>query len=70
MDRSELRNRFVYHPPTGPDQTQRYEQLRAAALVLAETVDALCPDSREKSVAITNIETAVMFANAAIARNE
>ena len=29
-----------------------------------------CPDSRELSVALTKLEEAVMWANAAIARNE
>lgn len=33
-------------------------------------IDARCPDSREKSVAFTHLETAAMCANAALARNE
>ena len=33
-------------------------------------IDSLCPDSREKSLAITKIEESVMWANAAIARRE
>jgi hypothetical protein len=32
-------------------------------------INDLCPESREKSLAITNLEQAVMWANAAIARN-
>lgn len=33
-------------------------------------VVAPAPDSREKSLALTHLEDAVMWANAAIARNE
>lgn len=65
----DLANRFTYHPPTG-DQPQRYEQIRAAGLDLACLLDRLCPPSRERSLALTNLEQVVMWANAAIARNE
>ena len=60
---------FTYHPPIG-DQTARYMQLREAALAFAKTVQTLTPPSREQSVALTNIQQAVMWANAAIAINE
>ena len=36
---------------------------------LAYLIDDLCPKSREKSLAITKIEEAMMWANASIARN-
>ena len=60
---------FVYHAPKG-DQPQRYENIRASAKALACLFEAQCPDSREKSLALTKLEEAVMWANAAIARNE
>lgn len=69
MTGDDLDKRFTYHPPKG-DQSQRYETLRREARNLADSIDALAPDSREKSLAITNLEQAVMWANAAIARNE
>ena len=65
----DLVNRFTYHPPKN-DQAQRYELIRSAGWTFAELVDRLAPDSREKSLAITQLEQAVMWANAAIARNE
>jgi len=37
---------------------------------LAFDIEHFCPDSREKSVAITKLEESIMWANAAIARNE
>jgi hypothetical protein len=44
--------------------------IRDRALNFAAFIEEKCPDSREKSLAITNLEQAVMWANAAIARNE
>jgi RecB family exonuclease len=69
MEFRDLENRFMYHPPK-KDQGNRYEQIREAALRFATVVNELTPDSREKSLAITNLEEAVMWANASIARNE
>jgi hypothetical protein len=60
---------FTYHPPHG-NQTTRYEGIRGAASILAGALMSACPESRELSLALTNLEQAVMWANAAIARNE
>ena len=64
-----LDNNFTYHPPNA-EQQAKYPVVRAEAKALAETIHKLCPPSRERSLAITNLEEAVMWANAAIARNE
>lgn len=69
MEKSEIENRFTYHSPKG-DQNQRYESLRGTAKVLAELIESYCPESREKSLAFTKLEEAIMWANASIARNE
>jgi hypothetical protein len=69
MEPQKLEKRFTYHAPKG-DQPKRYNDLRAAAREFAEAINALCPDSREKSLAMTSLEEAVMWANASIARNE
>jgi len=66
---SDLENRFTYHPPKG-NQAERYVWIRDHAKSLAAMIDELCPDSREKSLAVTNLEESVMWANASIARNE
>lgn len=63
-----IENDFTYHAPTG-DQPQRYEKIRADGKALALTLVNLCPDTRERSLALTKIEEAVMWANAAIARH-
>jgi len=65
----DLDRNYTYHPPKG-DQPQRYEAIRAKAKELAALIVASCPTSREQSLALTNNEQTVMWANAAIARNE
>lgn len=62
-------NNFVYHAPFG-DQVERYQQIRDAFRSLAETIQQLTPPSRERSVALTNLETAMFWTNAGVARNE
>lgn len=64
-----LDNVYTYHAPK-EDQSERYESIRAKARELAELIEECCPDSREKSLANTKLEEAVMWANASIARNE
>jgi hypothetical protein len=60
---------FVYHAPHG-DQPERYVALRDTARNFAKMIIEQCPPSRERSVALTKLEEAVMWANASIARNE
>ena len=53
-----------------PGQPERYVMLRDKAKELAMLLADECPDSREKSLALTKLEESIMWANAAIARNE
>lgn len=69
IPQTQLDNNFRYHSPKA-GQNERYESLRAKAKELAEQINEMCPDSREKSLAVTNLEQAIMWANASIARNE
>lgn len=65
----DIEKNFTYHPPKD-DQTARYISIRNMAHDFAKLLDQFCPDSREKSLAFTKLEECVMWANAAIARNE
>lgn len=65
----DIENNYTYHAPK-PDQISRYEEIRNNCKLTAKLIVRLCPDSREKSLALTKLEEAVMWANAAIARNE
>jgi len=69
VPRSDLENRFTYHPPKG-DQPDRYECIRGMAWDVARYLEQECPASRELSLALTKLEEVVFWANAAIARNE
>jgi len=64
-----INNDFVHHAPHG-DQLARYAALREAGRLLAIKIVESTPISREQSLALTNLEQAIMFANASIARNE
>jgi hypothetical protein len=66
---NELDKIFTYHPPKD-DQPSRYEKVRKAGLIFACTLVDLSPESNEQKNALHKIQEAVMWANAAIARNE
>jgi hypothetical protein len=59
---------FTYHPPKG-NEAEHYQKIRASAKALALLLVELCPDRRERSLALTHLEETVMWANAAIARH-
>lgn len=75
----DIDNIYRYHAPVPElNQQQRYERIRELARHLADFIisgdysDQLvgCPESRERSLALTRLEESVMWANASIARNE
>ena len=66
--RSRIQNDFKYHAPT-PEKREVHERLREVLKEAALEVEALTPTSREQSIAITHLEEALMWANAAVARN-
>jgi hypothetical protein len=64
----QIETAFTYHAPTD-GQPEKYVQIRNKAKELALLIEDLCPESREKSLAMTKLEEFVMWANASIARN-
>lgn len=65
----DIENTFTYHKPKD-DQPERYTKIREKAKELAYVISEETPMSREQSLALTHLQAAVMFANAAIAINE
>ncbi len=64
----ELENRFGFHPAT--DETRAlHEEIRATFIDTAKYLNDTLPDSREKSCALTALQEAAMWSNAAIACN-
>lgn len=64
----EIDKNFSYHAPK-EGQPEKYEVIRAKAKELAYLMVEVSLHSRERSLALTNLEQAVFWANAAIARN-
>jgi len=65
----EIDNRFTYHAPDD-EKVVKHQAIRNGGKELAELIDALVPEGREKSLAVTKVEEAVMWANAGLARSE
>jgi len=64
----EINHRFGYHPPLSRTRVDDHEEVRALCADVASDFDERLPDGREKSTAITKLEEAMFWANAALAR--
>ena len=64
---ADINNRFDYHRPSEA-KVQLHEAVRTEARAVAHQFDTVLPPSREKALAMTKLEEALMWANAAIAR--
>lgn len=60
---------FAYHKPSD-DGMKRITVLREQFSTVKLTIEATCPASRERSVAITELETAAMWAIKAVVFND
>lgn len=69
MDTNDLINRFRYHPAITEESKEAHQNLRRLCLELACDFNDVLPEGREKSLAMTHIEEALFWANAAVARN-
>lgn len=63
----DLATRFTYHPPK-PGQVEIYQHIRDISYEMAKDIVAMTPGCREQALALTALEQAVMWANAAVAR--
>ena len=60
---------FAYHKPSD-DGLSKINSLREKFSELQNLINETCPDSRHKSVAITNLETTAMWAIKAVVFND
>jgi exoribonuclease R len=67
VDDADIANRFRFHKANAERQLE-HEAIRSRCRDLAETLNDLLPEGREKSLAMTHLEEVMMWANAAIAR--
>lgn len=68
IDPEDINSRFRYYPAKDEETKRYHETIRESCTELAHYVNGTVPDGREKSLAITKIEEAMMWANAGIAR--
>ena len=67
----QLAHRFQFHPADAQNTKDAHERVREVLLAAAdELVVATGAQSREQSLAITKLEEAMFWANAAIARGD
>lgn len=67
---AELTERFKHHPPKTDQRISTHEAVREAATELATKLNDILPESREKSLALTAVQEAAMWSNAAVAIHE
>jgi hypothetical protein len=65
-----IHHNLTNHPPKDDATGLRMETVRVYAKTLGRNIEQCCPESREKALALTNLEQSVMWAIAAIARNQ
>lgn len=65
----QIERAFTYKAPR-VGQEDRVEEIRNRARDFANALVQMTPESREQSLALTKLEEVVMFAEAAIGRNE
>lgn len=68
MQTNDIDNRFDFHPATTAEKRGDHGSVRNACAELAHFINEHVPEGREKALAITNLEQAMFWANAAIAR--
>jgi hypothetical protein len=70
MELNDLRHRFQFHPADAQNTQDDHESVRSACLRTAVVINTCVPEGREKSLAITKLEEAMMWSNAGIARGD
>lgn len=66
----DIDRRFRYYAPKDEKQVQKYAQMRDYLRNVAIEIAKAVPESRELSMALTNLEQVMFWVNAGIARND
>lgn len=62
--------RFSFHAANTQAKRDAHTDVRRQCRHLAEVINSLAPDGREKSLAITHLEEVMFWGNAALARDD
>ena len=68
MAMEDIASRFKFVKMTD-EQKRASEKIQEEVLNLADITDIYCPDSREKSLALTKLQEFMFWANACISHN-
>jgi hypothetical protein len=68
ISNEDIDHRFTYHVPPDEERAKAHEGVRTVLGETAKYVVARTPAGREQSLAITKLEEAMFWANAALAR--
>ena len=66
----EITHRFTNHPPQNEEVSNLLNAITEEMIVVGVFFVSNLPEGREKSLAITKLEEASMWAKAAVARNQ
>ena len=69
MDIEKIHKSLTNQKPN-EEQIERIENLRYSCMIMADEINDKCPDSREKSLAITKLEECLMWAVKSIVLEE
>jgi hypothetical protein len=69
MSASDMEHRFGFHAATTAEKKEEHGSIREIFKSVAIVLDDKLPAGREAALAITKLEEAMFWANAAIARN-
>lgn len=69
MDSGDIANRFEFHAAPDEEKRNLHSSVRNHIREVADYVNLVVPEGREKSLAITKLEEAMFWANAALARD-
>lgn len=68
MQPADIEHRFAFHAAATQEKRDAHTNVRQQCRLLADELNELLPDGREKSLALTKLEEVMFWANAAIAR--
>jgi hypothetical protein len=70
ISEEDLDNRFSHHAPATDARRDAHTDVRRQCRHLADVIDHLVPDGREKALAVTKLEEVMFWANAGLARSD
>ncbi|MEU0912146.1 Acb2/Tad1 domain-containing protein [Streptomyces althioticus] len=69
MSPDDIEHRFAFHAASRQEKRDEHTSARQGCRRLADHLNELLPEGREKALAITKLEEVMFWSNAAIARS-